>query len=63
MSIGAIRMLFHKADGTRGKSNAGGPSALISYSYFDTCQLEQAWENGGIKGTLVRDWTGRLPHA
>lgn len=53
------RLWFHKPDGTRGKSNAGGPSALISYSYFDTCQLELAWENGGIKGKLVRDWVGR----
>lgn len=57
------RLWFHRPDGTRGTSNAGGPSALISYSYFDTCQLELAWENGGIKGTLVRDWIGRLPNA
>lgn len=53
------RLFFHKPDGTRGTSNAGGPSALISYSYFDTCQLELAWENGGIKGTLLKDWVGR----
>lgn len=41
-------------------SVSGHPQALISYSYFDTCQIELAWENGGIKGTLVKDWTGRL---
>lgn len=53
------RLWFHHPDGTLGESNAGGPSALISYSYFDTCALERAKENGDIQGVLVRDWVGR----
>lgn len=53
------RLWFHHADGTRGKSNAGGPSALISYSYLDTCAIQHAWKNCQLKGVLVRDWAGR----
>lgn len=53
------RLWFYRPDGTRGDSNAGGPSALISYSYFDTCAIETAWERGLIRGVLVRDWIGR----
>jgi hypothetical protein len=46
------RLFFHHADGTRGKSNAGGPSALISYSNADT----QAIRDSGLKGQLVTGW-------
>lgn len=52
------RLWFHHPDGTRGKSNAGGPSALISYSHEDTEVIRKAWENG-LKGTLVEQWVGR----
>lgn len=52
------RLWFHRPDGTRGTSNAGGPSALISYSYFDTEAIRLAWETG-LKGTLVEQWVGR----
>lgn len=45
------RLFFHLPDGTRGKSNAGGPSALISYSPADT----QAIRDSGLKGYLVID--------
>ena len=53
------RLWFHHPDGKRGSSNAGGPSALVSYSVPDTECLMKAWENGLIKGILVRDWVGR----
>jgi len=53
------RLWFHRPDGTRGDSNAGGPSALISYSYSDTCSIARAREDGKIKGSLVREWDGR----
>ena len=43
------RLFFHHPDGTRGKSNAGGPSALISYSHADT----QAIRDSGLKGYLT----------
>jgi hypothetical protein len=43
------RLFFHHADGTRGKSNAGGPSALISYSHPDT----QIIRDSGLRGYLV----------
>jgi hypothetical protein len=49
------RLWFHHPDGTRGKSNAGGPSALISYSLTDTTVIR----NSGLKGTLVESWAGR----
>ncbi len=49
------RLFFHRPDGTRGESNAGGPSALISYSYFDT----EAIRHSGLKGTLLEQWVGR----
>lgn len=52
------RLWFYRPDGTRGDSNAGGPSALISYSYFDTESIRHAWENG-LKGTLIEQWVGR----
>jgi hypothetical protein len=55
------RLFFHHTDGTRGKSNAGGPSALISYSYLDTEAIRTAWENG-LKGSLLEQWVGRAPH-
>jgi hypothetical protein len=53
------RLWFHLPDGKRGSSNAGGPSALISYSQADTDCLMKCWENGTIKGTLIKDWVGR----
>jgi hypothetical protein len=43
------RLYFHKPDGTRGDSNAGGPSALISYSVEDTLALI----GSGLKGAHV----------
>lgn len=46
------RLFFHLPDGTRGKSNAGGPSALISYSHSDT----ESIRNSGLKGVLVEKW-------
>jgi hypothetical protein len=49
------RLFFHLPDGTRGKSNAGGPSALISYSHADTIEFRHS----GLKGVLVTQ-TGRL---
>lgn len=49
------RLFFHHPDGTRGKSNAGGPSALISYSEKDTIAIQES----GLKGQLVRQWSRR----
>lgn len=43
------RLYFHLPDGTRAKGNAGGPSALISYSDLDTENIMAS----GIKGFLV----------
>lgn len=34
------RLFFFKPDGTRGKTNAGGPSVLISYSRRDSEDIE-----------------------
>lgn len=46
------RLFFHHPDGTRGKSNAGGPSALISYSQADTISIQES----GLSGQLVKEW-------
>ncbi len=46
------RLFFHLPDGTRGKSNSGGPSALISYSPADTEDIRAS----GLRGYLT-------PHA
>ena len=45
----AGRLYFYLPDGTRAAGNAGGPSALISYSNADT----RALQNSGISGALV----------
>ena len=46
------RLWFFRPDGTKGDSNAGGPSALISYSYPDTERIR----NSGLGGVLVEKW-------
>jgi len=43
------RLWFHRPDGQRGDSNAGAPSALISYSDADTAIVCKA----GLKGSLI----------
>ncbi len=50
------RLWFHKPDGKRGDSNAGGPSALIAYSHAETCHLLDALDLGLLKGQLVTEW-------
>lgn len=45
------RLWFHRPDGTRGESNAGGPSVLLSYSEFDTAVLIAS----GIRGALITE--------
>lgn len=50
------RLFFHFPDGRRGTSNAGGPSALISYSERDTDFII----NSGLSGYLVQNQV-RLP--
>ncbi len=44
------RLHFHLPDGTRAKSNAGGPSVLIAYGGANVDSLKES----GIKGQLVR---------
>ncbi len=43
------RLHFHYPDGTRAKANAGGPSALIAYSEYDSNRLNES----GIAGCHV----------
>jgi len=43
------RLWFHRPDGKRGTSNAGAPSALISYSDADTAVVYKAQ----LKGSLI----------
>jgi hypothetical protein len=49
------RLFFYHPDGTRRHSNAGGPSALISYSAVDTEMIRRS----GLKGSLNTQWDGR----
>jgi len=42
------RIFFHRPDGTRGTSNAGAPSALISYSPEDTRKLIESEISGWL---------------
>jgi hypothetical protein len=44
------RLNFHLPDGTESACNAGGPSALIAYTYDDAVTLQES----GIAGTVVR---------
>lgn len=43
------RLFFHRPDGSRGESNAGAPSALISYSEEDT----EIIRNSSLNGVLL----------
>ncbi len=51
------RLHFHHADGTRAKSNAGGPSVLIAYGDSDANRLDRV---SGIPGKYVRLQGGGL---
>lgn len=44
------RLHFYHCDGTRAKSNAGGPSALISYDELNTLALERS----KLPGRVIR---------
>jgi hypothetical protein len=43
------RLYFHRPDGTRGETNSGAPSVLLSYSPEDTERVRRS----GLKGALV----------
>lgn len=40
------RLFFHRPDGTRGTSNAGGPSCLVAYGEMDFSKLVVSKLNG-----------------
>jgi len=43
------RLFFHRPDGTRGKSNSGGPSCLVAYGDRELSVLRSC----GLGGTVV----------
>lgn len=47
------RPVFHRPDGTPGKSNSGGPICLIAYGYANACALQDS----GIRGAFVNGWS------
>lgn len=46
------RLHFHKADGTRAKANAGGPSVLIAYGFPNARALRES----KLAGSYVFRW-------
>lgn len=47
------RLFFHRPDGTRGHTNAGGPSVLVAYGTVGADRLQRC----GIDGALVAGWS------
>lgn len=47
------RLWFHRPDGSRGESNAGGPSVLVAYGEQDAAHLRLAVIEGRLNGTVL----------
>lgn len=50
----AGRLTFHWRDGSKGESNAGGPSVLVAYGEPAFDRLAWAVSEGLVRGRLVR---------
>lgn len=46
------RLRFYHLNGEQG-GTANAPSCLVSYSSEDTCRIEDACDNGSIKGQII----------
>lgn len=49
------RLYFHRQDGTRAAANAGAPSVLVAYSFYDAERLQES----GLPGSFISDWGWR----
>ena len=48
------RLYFHRPNGERGLTNAGGPSCLISYGELDSAILRNSIDKGLLKGKFLQ---------